>query len=140
MLRSVTRCPVFGALRCGLSAAIARAERFGLIGFVNASIVRQQRVLQAMGLESRLIASIPLNLTMDQLIDPAASRARLAKVGKTLRAQGAEAIVLGCAGMAGHRGFVEDAAGVPVIEPCQAAAMQAILAVLERKGRCPEEC
>ena len=131
LLRSVTPRPVFGALRSGLSAAIARADRFGLIAFVDASMARQRRVLQAMGLESRLAATIPLNLPMDSLLDPAAARARLEEAGRELCARGAEVIVLGCAGMAGHRRFVEDAVGVSVIEPCQAAAMQAILAVLE---------
>jgi allantoin racemase len=37
-------------------------------------------------------------------------------------AAGAETVVLGCTGMAHHRVAVEDTAGVPVIEPCQAAA------------------
>jgi allantoin racemase len=32
--------------------------------------------------------------------------------------------------MAHHRAAVEDAAGVPVIEPCQAAAALAVAAVL----------
>jgi Asp/Glu/hydantoin racemase len=49
---------------------------------------------------------------------------------------GAESIILGCAGMAGHRDFAEEHAGVPVIEPCQAAVVQAILAVVSaRAGR-----
>jgi Asp/Glu/hydantoin racemase len=47
---------------------------------------------------------------------------------------GAEAIILGCAGMAGHRAFAEEACGVPVIEPCQAAATQALLAVVAARG------
>jgi Asp/Glu/hydantoin racemase len=32
--------------------------------------------------------------------------------------------------MAGHRAAVEDACGVPVIEPCQAAAALALQAVI----------
>jgi allantoin racemase len=35
---------------------------------------------------------------------------------------GAGTVILGCTGMAHHRIAVEDAVGVPVIEPCQAAA------------------
>ena len=44
--------------------------------------------------------------------------------------RGAEAVVLGCAGLAGHVGAAEDAAGLPVIEPCRAAGAQALLAAL----------
>jgi Asp/Glu/hydantoin racemase len=39
-------------------------------------------------------------------------------------------VILGCAGMAGHRSAVEEACGLPVIEPCQAAAALAIQAVV----------
>jgi allantoin racemase len=47
-----------------------------------------------------------------------------------LVAVGAEAVILGCTGMAHHRRAVEDAVGVPVIEPCQAAAAQALAITL----------
>jgi allantoin racemase len=52
--------------------------------------------------------------------------------GRELVAAGAGTIVLGCTGMAYHRAAVEDAAGVPVIEPCQAAAGLALGAVMTR--------
>ena len=88
---------------------------------------RHRRVLQAMGLEHRCAASLPLDLGMEVLTHPDACRPRLLEVARALKAAGAEAVVLGCAGMAGHRRFVEDAVGLPVIEPVQAAAVQALL-------------
>ena len=42
---------------------------------------------------------------------------------------GAGAVVLGCTGMAAHRAAVEQAAGVPVIEPCQAGVAMALLSL-----------
>jgi Asp/Glu/hydantoin racemase len=42
---------------------------------------------------------------------------------------GAEAIVMGCAGMARHRRALEEALGVPVIDPTQAAVTMALGAV-----------
>jgi Asp/Glu/hydantoin racemase len=47
----------------------------------------------------------------------------------SLAAEGAESIVLGCTGLASHAAAAEDAAGIPVIEPCQAAGLAALLAV-----------
>jgi allantoin racemase len=41
----------------------------------------------------------------------------------------ANAIVMGCAGMAPHRKPLEDALGIPVIDPTQAAVTMAIGAV-----------
>lgn len=129
-VRMATNKPVFGMLRCAIAAALARAERFGIVAFMETSRPRQRRVLQSMGVEQRLSGHIPLNLPMETLTDPVAPRARLQAVAKVLVAGGAEAIVLGCAGMAGHLKAAEDAAGVPVIEPSQAAAAQALMAVL----------
>lgn len=134
LIRSVTPRPVFGPFRSAVASALVRAERFGVIAFVEASKARQRKVLQAMGVEARLAASEALNLPMSALTDPQAPRKRLAEAAQTLVAQGAEAVVLGCAGMAGHRAFVEEACGVPVIEPCQAAASQALLAVIAARG------
>ena len=52
------------------------------------------------------------------------------EVGRALKEQdGANAIVMGCAGMARHRKPLEDALGIPVIDPTQAAVTMAIGAV-----------
>jgi Asp/Glu/hydantoin racemase len=119
-----------------VSAALARgAERFGIIGFTEASRPRQRRVLQAMGVEARLSGWEPLDLPMEALTDPVAPRGRIAAAARALASGGAEAIVLGCAGLAGHTAAAEDAAGVPVIEPCRAAGAMALLAVLGASSR-----
>ncbi len=132
-VRMATRAPVFGALRSALAAALARADRIGIIAMADASLPRQRRALAAMGVESRVAGHIPLNLGMETLTDPVAPRAALQETARTLARMGAEAIILGCAGMAGHRKAAEDAAGVPVIEPCQAAAALAIQAVVSAR-------
>jgi allantoin racemase len=125
--RATTRRPVLGVFRSAVAAAVARAERFGVIAIVEASKARHRAALRAMGLEARLAAEVALNVTMEALLEPDTARARLAAAGRELVAAGAETVVLGCTGMAHHRAAVEDAAGVPVIEPCQAAAGLAIM-------------
>ena len=48
-------------------------------------------------------------------------------VGRELVDQdGAEVVIMGCAGMARHRRPLEQALGVPVIDPTQAAVAMAI--------------
>jgi Asp/Glu/hydantoin racemase len=133
-VRAATRRPVLGMFRCAVAAALTRAERFGVIGFVAASEARQRRALQAMGLEARLAGWEPLDLPMDVLTDPEAPRGRIAAAARRLAATGAEAIVLGCTGLAGHAAVAEDAAGLPVIEPCQAAGAMALLAALSSRA------
>jgi len=128
--RAVTKAPVIGMFRAAVAAALARGERFGVMAFVQPSLARQRRALQAMGVEARLAGHRPLDLPMETLLDPAAPRARIAEVARALAADGAEAIVLGCTGLVGHARAAEDAAGIPVIEPCQAAGAMAMLAAV----------
>lgn len=127
-VRAVTPRPVLGVFRCAVASAVALAERFGVIAIVEASKARHMAALRAMGLQTRLAGEVALNVSMNALLDPAAARTRLIAAGRELVANGAGTVVLGCTGMAHHRAAVEHAIGVPVIEPCQAAAVQAILA------------
>ena len=50
--------------------------------------------------------------------------------GRVLREDcGADVVVLGCAGMADYRAAMEEALGIPVVDPTQAAVSHAIAAV-----------
>jgi allantoin racemase len=52
---------------------------------------------------------------------------RMVEVGRALKDEdGADAVVMGCAGMARHRRALEDALGIAVIDPTQAAVTMAI--------------
>ncbi len=128
--RAATTRPVFGVFRCAVAAAVARAERFGVIAIVDASKARHLAALRAMGLESRLAAEVALNVTMQTLLEPEAARARLIDAARSCAHAGAETVILGCTGMAHHRAAIERASGVPVLEPCQAAAAMALASVL----------
>lgn len=127
--RASTDKPVLGVFRCAVAAALARAERFGVVAIVEASRARHLAALRAMGVESRLAAEVPLNVTMDTLLDPEAARARLIAAAKACVGQGAQTVILGCTGMAHHRQAIAQAAGVSVIEPCQAAVALALHAL-----------
>jgi len=125
-VRAVTDRPVFGVFRSAVAAAVARAERFGVIAIVEASKARHLLALRAMGLADRLAAEVALNVTMELLLDPDLARVRLLAAARQLAASGAGTIILGCTGMAHHRSAIAEAVGLPVIEPCQAGALLAI--------------
>ena len=125
-LRSVTTRPVLGIFRSAVAMAVARAERFGVIGMVESSKARHRAALRAMGLEDRLAGEVAVNVSMDALLDLGAARAALVAAARDLAAMGAETIILGCTGMAHHRTMVRDSVGLPVIEPSHAAATLAI--------------
>jgi Asp/Glu/hydantoin racemase len=129
-VRAITARPVFGVFRSAIAAAVARAERFGIVAIVDASKARHLAALRTMGLEARLAAEVALNVTMETLLQPDAARARLVAGARVVIEAGAQTVILGCTGMAHHRLAIEDAVGVPVIEPCQAAAALAVAAVI----------
>jgi Asp/Glu/hydantoin racemase len=137
--RATTTRPVFGVFRCAVAAAVARAERFGVVAIVDASKARHLAALRAMGLQRRLAGEIALNVTMETLLQPEAARARLVAAARACVAAGAGTVILGCTGMAHHRAAVEAAAGVPVIEPCQAAAGIVLAAIQSAAGACAPE-
>lgn len=129
-VRSATAKPVFGIFRSAVAAAVARAERFGIIALVDSSVARHAAALRAMGLEHRLAAEIPMNISMETLLDAAQARQALIQTGANLKRAGAQSIILGCTGMAHHRDAIQHETGLPVIEPAQAAVALATAAVL----------
>jgi len=128
--RESTTRPVFGIAECGVLTALARADRFGVIAISPRSIARHKRYLRQMGLTDRLAGERPLEISVAETAGGEETLRRMVDVGRQLRDQdGAEAVVMGCAGMARHRGPLEDALGIPVIDPTQAAITMAVGAV-----------
>ncbi len=120
--REATRRPVLGIQECGILTAMARGDRFGVIAIAQKSIQRHLRYLRQMGVSERLAAERAANLTVAESATGEGTFARLLEVGKTLHQEdGADTIVLGCAGMAAHRARLEEELQVPVIDPVQAA-------------------
>jgi len=127
--REATARPVFGINEAGVLTALARGERVGVIAIGQRSIRRHVRYMRQLGLMDRFAGERPLNMSVaeasgEQTLD------RMIEVGGELRDKdGADVIVMGCAGMARHRQPLEAALGIPVIDPTQAAVAMAIGAV-----------
>jgi Asp/Glu/hydantoin racemase len=131
-LRQVTTRPVIGVGEAAYLTAIALVKRFGVISIVEASIGRHRSQLQRLGLDSRLAGDRAIEVGVADLHGGDVA-AKLLDVAKALRDEdGAEAIILGCAGLGARREPLQRAIGIPVIDPVQAAAAQAsTLALLE---------
>lgn len=124
--REGTSRPVFGIAECGVLTALSRAERFGVIAIKQRSIARHIRYLRQMGLTDRLAGEQPLELSVAESASDG-TLPKMIEVGRALKEQdGAGAIVMGCAGMARHRKPLEEALGIPVIDPTQAAVTMAL--------------
>ncbi len=125
--REGTARPVFGIAECGVLTALARAGRFGVIAISQRSIARHTRYLLQMGLVDRLAGERPLEMSVAETASGEKTLDRMIEIGRQLKEQdGAEAVVMGCAGMARHRRPLEEALGIPVIDPTQAAVTMAL--------------
>jgi allantoin racemase len=128
--REATKKPVLGIAECGLLTALTLGERFGIIAILARSIPRHQRYVGARGLESRFAGDRAIGLTVAELSDDARTLARMIETGKELKERdGADVLVMGCAGMARYRDRLQAAVGIPVVEPTQAAAGMALARV-----------
>ena len=128
--REATAKPVFGIQESSILTALTRGDRVGIIALSEQAIARHLQYLHQMRLMDRIAGERPLNLSVEQSENPEAYD-RLLEVGRTLRdTDGADVLVLGCAGMARHRRRLEEMLGVPVIDPTQAATASALAAVL----------
>lgn len=126
-LRDQTALPVLGIQEAAVATAMTLGQRFGVLAIVPASIPRHMRSFGAMGVLDRLAGDRALNLGVGDLSDTARTLARMIEIGTQLRdTDGADVLIMGCAGMAGYRSALQDALGLPVVEPCQAAAAIAI--------------
>jgi len=126
-LRDQTALPVVGIQEAAVMTALSLGQRFGVIAILPASIPRHLRAFGAMGVTDRLAGDRALGLGVADLADDAKSLDAMIATGKRLRDEdGANVLIMGCAGMARYRVPLEDATGLPVVEPTQAAVSMAL--------------
>lgn len=129
-MRSELSVPVMGIQESGVLMALSRADQIGIIGISSASERRHRLYMRRMGILDRVAGERALDMSVDETARGAHTFSKLTEVGRALQQDGAEALVLGCAGMALHRSRLEHTLGLPVIDPTQAAVSFAIGTVL----------
>lgn len=126
-LRDQTSLPVVGIQEAAVMTALSLGQRFGVIAILGKSVPRHLRAFGAMGVLDRLAGDRPLGLGVADLADEDKSLAAMIATGLKLKQQdGADVLIMGCAGMARYRAPLEQATGLPVVEPTQAAVSMAL--------------
>jgi len=126
--REATTRPVFGIAEAGIMTALARGDRFGVMAVKTTSIPRHLGALRKMGVIDRLAGERGLDL--DGEADDARTLDRMCSVGLALKHDGADVLVIGCAGLGHLRAQVEQHVGLPVIDPPQAGVAMAITTIV----------
>ena len=125
--RELTTKPVLGIAECGILTALTLGQRFGVISILRKSIPRHLRYVGQMGVSDRMAGDRAIGLGVVELANEATTFARMAEVAAELRDEdGADVLVMGCAGMARYRDRLQRHVGLPVVEPSQAAVSMAI--------------
>ena len=120
--REVATCPVVGMTEAALQTACLVAHRFTVVTLPARTIAHSDRVVQALGLGHRctvVAVDVPVADLVGgstHLLDAFAAAAR-----EQMASTGAEAVVLGCAGLADLVTPLSEALGVPVVDGVAAA-------------------
>ena len=121
---------VFGIGESAMLTAMTRGRRFGVVAILEGSIPRHLAYIERLGIQGRLAAERALELRVHELADEARTWDRLVAVASALRDQdGADVVILGCAGMSRYRRRLQALLGLPVIDPTQAAVGLALSAL-----------
>lgn len=129
-VRESTKHPVFGISAAGIATALNLGNLVGIIAILPTSLARHWRYFREMGVADRIAGDRAIDLPVVALTHEDRTFTRMIEVGQALRDEdGADVLVMGCAGMARYRTRLEDALGVPIVDPTQAAVGMAISAV-----------
>jgi Asp/Glu/hydantoin racemase len=120
--RALVSRPVFGIQESAVLLCTSQERRFGVLALGRESIRRHIAYVRSMGMQDLHAGERPLCISVDEAANDPATIDRIIASGRELIDEdGAEILILGCAGMARHRRAAQEALGVPVIDPVQAA-------------------
>lgn len=128
--REVTRKPVLGIAQSGMLTALSLGSHPGVISIMSTSIARHWRFYRALGIADTVAGDRAIDASVAELAEESRVGSRMLDAGRALiDADGADVLVLGCAGMARYREYLERELGVPVVDPTQAAVGMALTSV-----------
>lgn len=121
--REVARGPVIGLCQAGVQVASTIAKRFSIVTTLPRAVPIIEDLVDAYGAARlcRRVRAVDLPVLALEA-DPAEAMARLKReIRLAVEQDGAEAVLLGCAGMAEMCHVLQQETGVPVIDPVSAA-------------------
>lgn len=128
--RLATTKPVFGIAESAYCGSLVLGKSFGVISLGPSSVARHKRAIDALGLAGRLAGDRSIGMTVAQAHDRQSARSVIERTARALLDEdGAEVLILGCAGMGEQRPGLQADFGCIVVDPVQAAVADAIRAL-----------
>ena len=121
--REATTLPVVGIQESAMHLAAQLGHRFTVLTTLAHRAPVRERAALLHGLERRLASCIPLDLpVLDTVVDRERVLERVVAAGRlAIERDGAEVLILGCAGLGDLAPRVQEILGVPVVDPNAAA-------------------
>lgn len=120
--KEISRIPVIGIEESSLHVAAMLGARFSVITPRNQRIPSKREHVHMRGLDYFLASVRSLDLSVAETdSEPEKTKARVMEVAKQAVEDGAEVIILGCAGMAGYAPEIESWLNIKVIDPSAVA-------------------
>jgi len=127
--RRQSDAPVYGIQESAVALCATHERRFGVLALGRESIQRHIAYVRALGMHAWHAGERPIDVSVDQAANDPRTLEKIVESGRQLiEEDGAEYLVLGCAGMAAWRKPAQRALGVPVIDPVLAAVTLAVSA------------
>lgn len=124
--RAVALHPVFGIQESAVSLSATYGRRFGVLALGRESIQRHIAYVRHLGYQEFHAGERPLDVSVDEAANDPTVLKKIVEVGRQLIDEdGAETLILGCAGLAAHRKTAQLELGVPIIDPVEAAVTMA---------------
>lgn len=121
LLKEYCSVPVIGIAEAAMSLSLLLGAKFGILAGMRRAVELMDSMVRTYGLEARYAGTAALDIrVLDFEQDREKTLRVLQTAGLKLREQGAEVLLLGCAGLTG---FVEDLQAriaMPVIDPVEA--------------------
>ena len=124
---------VFGIQESAIAEAVGNRRPFGVLALSAESIDRHLAYVASRNVDDLHVGERSLDVSVEQGVsDPATFEKIVVEGRKLVDEQGAEALILGCAGLGAYRARAEESLGVPVIDPVQSAVAAATAAMSEK--------
>jgi len=129
--RELASIPVVGIEESALHVAAMLGHKFSIMTARRQRVPGKMEHVAMRGLESKLASVRPLEMSVLEMdAEPERAKARILEAaGAAVREDGAEVVILGCAGLAGYAAEIERELGVAVLDPSPVALKMAELLV-----------
>ncbi len=125
--RAKTTKPVFGIQESAICLSAAHGRRFGVLALSWNAIQRHIAYVRQLGCQEFHAGECPLDVIVDDKVNDPEVLQKIIDTGRQLiEDDGAETLILGCAGLAVHRKAAQLELGVPIIDPVEAAVTMAV--------------